>query len=487
MSFPQGPRPRRRPAAMSPPADQVLTCAQMRAGEAALIAAGTTIDALMRRAGEGAAEWIWRMAGGGKVSVLCGSGNNGCDGWVIAEAIRARGGAVSVIAAADPTTPAAKAARGRYQGEVLGSNAETEGRVLVDCLLGSGLTRPLSAEHLFLLERLAARHERLVAVDLPSGIDADLGRRLSDDDDEAADLLAYDLTIALGAWKFAHFLQPAATRMGMLKLIDLGLEPCSGAAQLLGQPRFNPPPAACHKYSRGLLGVVTGPVPGAAVLAACAAQGAGAGYIRLLGKPDCLVPSSLVVDGQWRSDAPFDHRLSALLIGPGLGRDDAARLALRSALLNPLPVVFDADALHLIGPDSMRHRKGASIATPHEGEMQTLENAWGLDGSGSKADRAAALARASGMVVVAKGADTVVAASDGRLALARPASSWLSTAGTGDVLAGIIASRLATRAEPFAAACEGVWLHGEAARRCGPIFTAARLAETVHEAYAACL
>jgi NAD(P)H-hydrate repair Nnr-like enzyme with NAD(P)H-hydrate dehydratase domain len=132
-------------------------------------------------------------------------------------------------------------------------------------------------------------------------------------------------------------------------------------------------------------------------------------------------------------------------------------------------------------------RKVPVVATPHEGELKALEKTFSCDGSGAKPERARALARASGMVIVAKGPDTVIAAPDGRLACAARASSWLSVAGTGDVLAGVIASRLATGAEPFAAACEGVWLHGEAARLAGPAFTAGGLAAHLPAAIAACM
>lgn len=130
--------------------------------------------------------------------------------------------------------------------------------------------------------------------------------------------------------------------------------------------------------------------------------------------------------------------------------------------------MLDADALVLLGQRQLAERKAATIATPHEGELVALERAFGCDGAGSKPERAAALAAASGMIVVAKGPDTVIAAPDGRLACASGASSWLSTAGTGDVLAGAIASRLAAGSDAFAAACEGVWLHGEAARLSRP-------------------
>ena len=156
-------------------------------------------------------------------------------------------------------------------------------------------------------------------------------------------------------------------------------------------------------------------------------------------------------------------------------------------LSEPIPAVLDADALVLLAPRLLAERSAPLIATPHEGELLALERAFALDGAGSKATRAMALARASGMVVVAKGADSVVAAPDGRIALAPRASSWLSTAGTGDVLAGTIASRLAAGVAPFEAACEGLWLHGEAARLCPPPFTASALAGAIREAYAACL
>jgi len=461
--------------------DQILTAAQMRQAEEALIAGGTSVDELMQRAGRGAAEWVWRLAAGRQVTVLCGPGNNGGDGWVIAEAIRVRGGKVSVIAAADPATDAARHARSLYLGGVLGTAEAPHGDVLVDCLFGTGLTRPLSDEHAALLGHLAAIHRHVVAIDLPSGVDADLGQPLN------RGLPDYDLSIALGAWKFAHFLMPAAASMGARKLVGIGIQPVAVAAQAIARPHFDPPGADAHKYTRGLLGVVMGTMPGAALLAAHAAQGAGAGYVRMHTDVPLAVPNELVVSTQPLADALADRRLAALLIGPGLGRDGKAREKLTLALAEQVPAVLDADALVLLTPRVLAEHASPLIATPHEGELLALERAWDLDGAGSKVERATALALASGMVVVAKGADTVVAAPDGRLALAHRASSWLSTAGTGDVLAGTIASRLATGADAFDAACQGVWLHGEAARRSPPAFAAGQLAEAVRSAYAACL
>ncbi len=460
--------------------DQILTAAQMRGAEDALIAASTSVDALMQIAGRGAADYVWRMAGGRAVTVLCGPGNNGGDGYVIAEAIRERGGAVQVIAAAEPKTAAARTARGLFGGAALGPEAECHGEVFVDCLFGSGLVRPLAADHLALLQRLAASHAHSVAVDLPSGVDADRGLPLNDD------LPSYDLTVALGAWKFAHYLMPASALMGALRLVPISVGPVAGAAEAIARPQLCAPAADAHKYTRGLLGVVGGAMPGAALLSALAAQGAGAGYVKLLADSGAA-PADLVIDRTPLAEALTDTRYGALLVGPGLGRDGAARERLAIALSEPIPAVIDADALVLLGARHLTERAASLIATPHEGELIALERAFDCLGSGSKVERARALAQASGMVIVAKGPDTVIAAPDGRTALAPRASSWLSTAGTGDVLAGAIASRLAAGADPFAAACEGVWLHGEAARLCPPAFTAGQLAAAVRSAYSACL
>lgn len=463
------------------PSDQILTVAQMRQAEQALIDAGSSVDALMQIAGRDAADWVWRMAAHHKVTVLCGPGNNGGDGYVIAETLRQKGGQVTVVAAADPKTDAARNARALFGGEVLGADAAVSGQVLVDCLFGSGLVRPLASGDAALLGRLAASHRHAIAIDLPSGVQSDSGMMLNDG------LPHYDLTIALGAWKFAHFLMPASSRMGQLRLVPIGAEEVAGAAQAVARPRVLPPLADAHKYKRGLLAVVAGKMPGAAILASTAAQGAGAGYIRLFAALAPNAPADLVVDAGRLSDVLTDDRNTGILVGPGLGRDSEARERLAIALADPVPVIIDADALVLLGPRHLAERRAPTIATPHEGELVALERAFGLEGSGTRPDRSLALAQASGMVIVAKGPDTVIAGPDGRLACARRSTAWLSTAGTGDVLAGVIASRAATGVPAFEAACEGVWLHGEAARLCPPAFTAGQLAQRIPAAVAACL
>ncbi|MFM5930387.1 MAG: NAD(P)H-hydrate epimerase [Novosphingobium sp.] len=461
--------------------DQVLTVARMRAAEEALIAAGTSVDALMQIAGRGAAEWVWRMAAGRSVTVLCGPGNNGGDGYVIAEAIRERGGEVVVIAAMEPKTDAAKNARALFRGTLLGPEATVKGEVLVDCLFRSGLARPLADEVFALLSRHCESHAYRIAIDVPSGVESDSGAVLN------PGLPAFDLTVALGAWKQAHFLMPAAGRMGHLRLVGIGVGRINGAGKVIVRTQFNAPAIDAHKYRRGLLGIMTGTMPGAAQLAARSAQGAGAGYVKLLGPVAAGLPCDLVQDDRPLAESLADKRWSALLVGPGLGRDARALEGLVEVLAQPVPVVLDADALMLLTPRLLSGRSAPVIATPHEGELAQLEKAFGCRGEGSKVDRARDLARVARLIVVAKGPDSVVAAPRGDIAFAPRASAWLSTAGTGDVLAGAIASRLATGASPLAASCEGLWLHGEAARLAGGPFAAGQLAECVAGAYAACL
>lgn len=459
---------------------QVLTAEQMRAAEQQLFDAGTSVFELMEIAAGGAAEWIRRVAAGRPVTVLCGPGNNGGDGYVIARRLREAGNVVTVIAPLDPATGAAQEAKRRWKGPVATADGGAQGEVFVDCLFGSGLARPLVTEHALLLRDMVARHRYKVAVDVPSGIASDSGAVLNDD------LPRFDLTLALGAWKFAHWSLPGRALMGQMRLVPIGIASVEGAARLVTRPRFAAPAADSHKYRRGLMAIVAGAMPGASLLAAAAAQASGAGYVKLLAQSsDPRTPADVVTETAPVAEVLADPRIAAVLIGPGLGRDGESKAVLGDGLRLAKALVLDADALMLLAP-TMLARDIPLLATPHDGELESLCRAFGVIAEGRR-DRALALARVSGMVVLAKGPDTCVAAPDGRLALAQPAPSWLSVAGTGDVLAGIAASRMAAGADPFAGACEAVWLHGEAAQRAGPAFTPSQLAERVPEALAACL
>ncbi|WP_298466779.1 NAD(P)H-hydrate dehydratase [uncultured Erythrobacter sp.] len=459
---------------------RIFTVAQMQAAEQAIFDAGTSVEELMEIAAGGAAEWIRRVASGRSVTVLCGPGNNGGDGYVIARRLREFGNSVQVIAPLEPKTDAAKAARKAWNAEVLTSGTGSAAEVFVDCLFGSGLTRALSPEHAVLLLDLAERHALKVAIDLPSGIENDSGALLNDR------LPQYDLTLALGAWKYAHFSMPGRAMMGFKRLVQIGVAPVEGAAELIGRPRLSSPGLESHKYRRGLAAIIGGEMPGAAVLAAQAAQRAGAGYVKLLGEQDYPnAGAGLVTESAPLSQTLVDERINAVLIGPGLGRTDAAKDAVNSAMQLAPALVLDADALQLLAPIDLG-RDIPILATPHDGELGTLCRSFSVIAEGRRA-RAIALAKTSGMVICAKGPDTVVAAPDGRLALAPPASSWLSVAGSGDVLAGIAVSRMAKGRDPFTAACEAVWLHGEAARQYGAAFTPDELAQSVSRAFAECL
>lgn len=457
---------------------QILTAAQMQAAEQVIFDTGTSVFELMQVAAGGAAEWIRRIAGGRSVTVLCGPGNNGGDGYVIAHLLREAGNDVTVIAPADPKTDAAKKARELWGGAVLTSGGKTQGEVLVDCLFGSGLSRPLSGEHALLLRDLAARHHLNVAVDVPSGIASDTGALLNEK------LPDFDVTLALGAWKFAHWTLLGRTKMGTLRLVPIGVGPVEGAAQLVTRPNLSAPSVDSHKYRRGLAAIVGGAMPGAGQLAAEAAMRGGAGYVKLLGE-NCSDNPALVTVTDDLDEALGDNRIDALLVGPGLGRGKEAEQRLGQVLDAHRPTVLDADALVALKPSKLADDVDY-LATPHDGELETLCHNFSVLGE-NRRDRALALARTSNMVLLAKGPDTIIAAPDGRIGLAPPASSWLSVAGSGDVLAGIAVSRMASGSDAFTAACEAVWLHGEAARRCGAAFTPLDLAHAVSDALAACL
>ncbi|KUR77957.1 bifunctional ADP-dependent NAD(P)H-hydrate dehydratase/NAD(P)H-hydrate epimerase [Novosphingobium sp. Fuku2-ISO-50] len=462
--------------------DQVLTVAAMRAAEQALIDAGASVESLMEMAGHGAGAYVHRVAGGRAVTILCGPGNNGGDGYVIARHLFERDVPVRVIAALPPKTRAALAARAAFAGPIIDGVPPKlpRGDVFVDCLFGSGLTRAVDADLFAMLSALFDRHHHRIAIDLPSGIESDSGAVLN------PGLPAFDLTISLGAWKHAHFAMPSTALMGALRLIDIGCAAQGDAAGVLQRPRLGIPAPDAHKYRRGLLAIVGGAMPGATLLSASAARHAGAGYLRLIAGADPgPVPYDLVIVRETPAQALGDGRVAAVLVGPGLGRDPGARERLGAALAAGLPTVVDADGLVLLRPGQCA---GAPmVLTPHEGELAALERAFGLRGEGVKHERALRLAAATGAVVLAKGPDSVIAAPDGRLILAPRASSWLSVAGTGDVLAGIVASRLAVHKDALRAACEGVWLHSEAAQLAGPAFAATDLAEWVPQAVRACL
>ena len=435
----------------------ILTAEEMRAAEARVIAAGTSVETLMDRAGTSAAEAIWRFAGPLPALILCGPGNNGGDGRVIAQRLAERGVKVRVADYGD-------------------GNALSEAQaapLLVDALFGTGLKRGLDEATAAALNRLAGEARVRVAVDLPSGVSTDDGALLSAVPD-------YDLTITFAALKPCHLLQPAARHMGRIVIADIGVESESNLREI-SRPLLAAPGPDDHKYKRGYVALLGGEMPGAIALAASAAARGGAGYVRLIGNAPISGVVRAVVQGPG-ADLPSDIRIGCLAVGPGLGRGSNARARLELALSEPHPLVLDADALHLLSQEQIKRLAHTAVLTPHAGEFARMFGSL----EGSKVDQARAAAAGSGAVIVYKGADTVVAAADGRAAIAPPASSWLASAGTGDVLTGIIAAMRARGLEAFDAACAGAWLHGRAAELAGPGLIADDLIEALPAALAEC-
>lgn len=440
----------------------ILTAEAMRAAEQAAIDGGTSVQELMERAGAALAEAAFRFAGPMPVLVLCGPGNNGGDGYVAARHLAQQGVKVRIATLAEPKSDAAKWARSHWAGPVEQLGDETEPAPLViDALFGTGLTRGLEEVVAAQLSRLCAAAQLSVACDLPSGVETDSGAELSP-------IPPCGMTVTFGALKPAHLLHPAIHKCGRLVLADIGIEP-DAAWHEIAPPRLPPLEAGGHKYDRGLVHALAGAMPGAIALAAKAAAFAGAGYVRVsTSRPIDGLPSSIVqID-----HAPVnDERIDCLLVGPGLG--DVPQV-LTLALTSKAPKVIDADGItHLGEPERLKGQD--AIITPHEGEFRKLFG----EIAGSKPERALEAARRSQAVVVYKGPDTLVAAPDGRLGFSPRAHPWLASAGTGDVLAGLIAAMRARGLAAFEAACAGVWLHGRAADIAGPQLIADDLAAAI--------
>ena len=445
----------------------ILTTDAMRAAEGAAIDGGTSVEQLMERAGAGLAEAVYRFAGPLPALVLCGPGNNGGDGYVAARHLKERGVDVRVAALSEPRSEAARAARAQWDGEVEILSGDTAPAPLViDALFGTGLKRGLEDSLVRQLSRLCAAAVVRVACDLPSGVETDSGTELSD-------APAFDLTVTFGALKPAHRLFPAMQKCGRVVLVDIGIAAESRLHEI-APPALPPLDPGGHKYDRGLVHALAGKMPGAIALAATAAAKAGAGYVRVsTSKPIETLSASIVQIGTAEVNDPH---IGCLLVGPGMG--DIPQV-LTLALTSRAPKVLDADAIaHLGEPGRLKGQD--AIITPHAGELVKLFG----EIEGTKVQRALEAARRSGAIVVYKGPDTIVAAPDGRVGFAPPAPAWLASAGTGDVLSGIIAALRARGMAAFDAACAGVWLHGRAARIAGPGLIADDLAAAIPGAIA---
>lgn len=467
----------------------VVTASEMRGLEAAAIARGRPATALMEAAGHMAARATAALVGGLPALILCGPGNNGGDGYVVARVLRDWGWSVRVAALAPPAAAEAIAAAALWAGPVEVLDVDTApAPLLIDALFGIGLTRGVAASVVSNLHRLAAGARTVVAIDLPSGVATDDGQCLSEP-------VRADMTVTFGALKPAHLLHPAAGYCGRLVVAGIGLEPEASQTCAVTRPILPPIAADAHKFTRGHVLIAGGPKgsAGAARLAALAAQRTGAGYVTLLSPTDALDANA----GQLGSvvlavaDVPVELamaaaniRVSALAVGPGFGTS-RGRDTVLALLGTAKPIVLDADVFTLFAADApglATAISGPAVLTPHLGEFRRLFG----DLPGSKLDQVRTAARSVGAVVLLKGPDTVIAAPDGRAAICTHGTPDLATAGSGDVLTGVIAALLARGLSPFEAACAAAWLHAEAGRRAGPGLIAEDLINELAAATADC-
>ena len=465
----------------------LLTVAQMREADRLALAAGVPGLTLMRRAGQAVAEAARRgLEAGSCIAVLCGAGNNGGDGYVAASRLRGFGFAVRLFALAPPSaaTDAAQAAElwggpvepfSAFQPEAFG--------LVIDALLGAGLTRAVTGDCAALIERLNAAGRHVLAVDLPSGVDGDTGAVMGV-------AVRAQRCVTFFRAKPGHYLYPGRGLVGALEVVDIGIDEevlglitpmtfANDTALWAGYFREGAPTQ--HKYDKGHALIVAGgrEGTGAARLAARAALRAGAGLVTLAVPPEAFStyaargPDALMLRAMTSLDEMLqDPRRNAVLIGPAYGVGAATRTAVLDLMGTSRALVLDADALSSFAGDAwglsaaLKRRTAPCIITPHEGEFARLF-AGQLDLAQDKLARARQAAALLHCVVVLKGADTVIAAPDGRAALNHNAPPWLATAGSGDVLAGIATGLLAQGLAAFEAACAAVWLHGEAGRAAG--------------------
>jgi hydroxyethylthiazole kinase-like uncharacterized protein yjeF len=530
---------------------ELLTAAQMRAIEQAAIASGEVTGLeLMERAGRGVVEAIFEerpelKATSHRAVVLCGPGNNGGDGFVVARLLKEWGWGVEVFLYGDPERmpPDARVNYERWvgMGEVRSFStekdaedavfriAQADDQVLIDALFGIGLSRPLEGAIAKLLRLLDDTLDQsvgwYVAVDMPSGMCADSGKALGKWPRKA------DMTVTFHRSKPGHHLADGPRFCGRLVVSDIGLRPL---VTPLGErvtavetvhPMLRKARVDAHKYSHGHALILSGPSGrgGAARLSARGALRIGAGVVTVGCPPDAIPENAArldavmlrgVADGLALEEALADARINALCVGPGLGLDARGRELVAVALESrgePRPtgpvgrgsprlsLVLDADALTILSqnPDLFAALHGACVLTPHAGEFARLfpdiaeklaapatkGPAW------SKVDATREAAKRAGCVVLYKGPDTVIADPTGRCAVNSAhydrAVPWLATAGSGDVLAGFITGLLARGFNPFEAACTGVWLHVECALNFGPGLIAEDLPEELPKVFRA--
>ena len=463
-----------------PSDNRLLTVSEMAQADAATIAGGVPGERLMEAAGKAVADAVLECCAGNRIVVLCGPGNNGGDGFVAARYLREAGRDVRLFLLGQRESLKGDAALNaeRWQGktEALTAQAPEGADCVVDALFGAGLSREIDGIARVAIEAIAGRS--CVAVDIPSGIHGDTGQVMGTAPQA-------DVTVTFFRPKPGHLLMPGRLHCGQLRVVDIGI-PDSVLAEIgprnwrndpsLWKLRFPWPRHSDHKYSRGHAVIVGGgEMTGAARMACRTALRVGAGIASVAVPPEAstiyrlALPEILVKavrdTGMFR-DVIDDPRVSACLVGPGNGVTVATREKALAILRQGVPAVLDADALTVFEETRdllFSSIESTCVMTPHEGEFRRL-----FPAEGDRMTRARLAASESGAVILLKGADTIIASPDGRVAINDNAPPDLATAGAGDVLAGLIVGLLAQRVDAFDAACMAAWLHGAAATGFGP-------------------
>jgi NAD(P)H-hydrate epimerase len=459
----------------------LLSVRQMGDADRLTVAAGTPARTLMESAGKAVAREIERRWPARPVTVLCGPGNNGGDGFVAARLLAEAGWPVRIalLGARSHLAGEARHHAEQWSGTVepLTPAAIDGAKLVVDAIFGSGLSRALAGPAQETLAAAAHKGLMIVAVDVPSGLMGDTG--------EAFGAVAAVLTVTFSCKKPGHLLLPGRLLCGEVVVADIGIPP-SVIEQIVPDTFENDPRLwiadlprphdGSNKYTRGHALIFGGyPMTGAARMAARAAARAGAG-LTTLAVPEIALPiyaatlTSIMVQCLATPEdfdrVLKDQHISALLIGPGAGASQETRTRVLAMLATGRPTLLDADAITAFQDDPPaldRAIVGPCVLTPHDGEFRRL-----FDPGGDKLTRTRRAALRSGAIIVLKGSDTVIAAPDGRVVINANAPPTLATAGSGDVLSGIGLGLLAQGMNPFLAAAAAVWLHGAAGTEFGP-------------------